>query len=264
MFNKKLNWFQLSQRQRMSPFPNYLSMESVCKEMKQVIGYAYHEVILIFEENLMFGFFDKKDHIKVGQEVLKKVISQPDIFVKLGRKQKQFATSFYQFIQANNQPKQLKKLSNQKLANLHKEYCRRYKQVYSHYFPVLSMENYLFAYLNDHIKSLAGQSKSTTHHLNILLTERQAMVNRQEKIAALKLCQKIKPKQIGNDKKTDQIIKNHTKNWFWITRDYDDPVLTFEDFVKRFKQLVKGTWTNRNVKTGEAKLHKYLITGNTK
>jgi len=39
----------LSQRQRMSPFPNYLSLESVCKEMKEYVGVSLKDTLMIIK-----------------------------------------------------------------------------------------------------------------------------------------------------------------------------------------------------------------------
>ena len=38
---EQIDFFQKSVRQRMSPFPNYMSMESISKEMADVLGTAY-------------------------------------------------------------------------------------------------------------------------------------------------------------------------------------------------------------------------------
>ena len=117
--------------------------------MKQVIGYAYQQVVEIVKENHMYVFMDKKDHQRVGRGVLKKVLKKPHLFVKLTHKQEQFAKVFLKFIKDNNNPNKLKKVSDNKLAFLHEEYDRRYKWVYSHYFPILSIEIYFFEYLRD-------------------------------------------------------------------------------------------------------------------
>ncbi|MBU2236084.1 hypothetical protein KKA01_03430 [Patescibacteria group bacterium] len=254
--NKKIEWFQLSQRQRMSPFPNYLSMESIGKEMKSVVGVAYKRIVLMFEENHMYLYFDKADHARVGKTVLKEVFEQPDIFIKLGKKQKDFAKSFYAFLKKNNNPTRLKSVSNGHLAGLHEEYVKRYKQVYSHYFPVLAMENYLFKYLQKYIATKESDSKKAAQYVDALITETKAMVNRQESLAALKLCTIITKRKkwtsyfkgsvantvasIKKDNELLKLMKSHEKKFFWITRDYDDPILSFEDFIKRFKKRLRN------------------------
>ena len=253
---KKIQWFQLSQRQRMSPFPNYLSMESIGKEMKNVIGVAYRRIVLLFEENHMYLYFDKADHERVGRTVLKKVYKQPDMFIRLGKRQKAFAKSFYIFLKKNNNPIKLKSVSNSHLAGLHEEYVKRYKQVYSNYFPVLAMENYLFKYLQKYIATKESDSKKAAHYVDALITETSAMVNRQENLASLRLCITIGKKKkwenyfkgginasvklIKKDKELFRLMRNHEKKFFWITRDYDDPILTFEDFIKRFKKRLRN------------------------
>lgn len=255
--NKKIKWYQLSQRQRMSPLPNYLSMECICLEMKSVIGYAYREIIIIFQENVFYVFMDPKDHARVGHAVLKKVFKKPGTFARLVKKQKTFAKSFYSFLKKNNNPARLKKVSSGTLAGFHEQYERRYKQVYSHYFPILAIEIYFYEYLREYISSKENNHVQAAQYINVLITERKAMVNRQEKIAALTLCVRIQKNKkwlsyfkqsndnnivgkIKADKALNALLRKHEKNYFWITRDYEDPVLTFEDFITRFKKHLCG------------------------
>ncbi|MFC1687157.1 PEP-utilizing enzyme [Patescibacteria group bacterium] len=225
--------------------------------MKSVIGYAYREIIILFKENIFYVFIDQKDHERVGHAVLNKVYKKPDLFVHLAKKQKAFAKSFYSFLKKNNNPIGLKTISNGTLAELHEEYERRYKQVYSHYFPILAIEIYFFEYLNEYISSKENDSVKAAQHINILITERKAMVNRQERIAALTLCKRIQKnkkllnyfksksnedviEKVKGDKALHALLRKHEKDYFWITRDYEDPVLTLEDFIIRFKKHLCG------------------------
>ena len=71
--NKKL--MQMTVRQRLSPFPNYMSMECISKEMAKVIGINYEFVLIIFKKRMAYVFFDEKDYEKVvaaifGKELL--------------------------------------------------------------------------------------------------------------------------------------------------------------------------------------------------
>ena len=260
MLNKKIKqikWWQLSQRQRMSPFPNYMSMESVTREMRGVIGYAYEQVVMILEEGNFWLFMDKAEHERVGKGVLKKVFKEPAMFVRLAKEQRRFAKSFYTFLKKNNKPSALKKISNKKLSALHEEYEKRYKQVYSHYFPILSVENYFFGYLGDYIKQREPSPAAAAHKIGSLITEPRAMWNRLETADALELSLKISKnkkwlacfkkralseavERVKQDSKLNKLINQHAKKWFWITRDYDDPILEFEDFVERAQNHLKG------------------------
>lgn len=250
---KKTEWLQMSQRQRMSPFPNYLSMECICKEMKQVIGYAYKQIIIIFQNNNFYVFTDTPGHRYVGLGVLKRVMKESDIFIRFAKLIKGYAKSFFKFIKTQNKKNYLAKVPNSKLASFFEEYEKRYKQLYSTYFPVLSMENYLFEYLRDYIFSKVKNEKEAGKYLNTLITEYSAMVNRQELMAALKLAVKISKRakwvnyfklrkidkiieKVKQDKELYKLIKSHERKFFWLTRDYDDPILTFNDFIERFKK----------------------------
>ena len=62
-----------------------------------------------------------------------------------------------------------------------------------------------------------------------------------ERKALLELALKInKTKNWQGDKQAKKLIKNHVKNYFWLTRDYEDPVITNDDVVKRLADLFKN------------------------
>lgn len=248
---KKIEWFQLSQRQRMSPFPNYMSMESITREMKGVIGDCYDNVLMILKENIFWVFFDKNEYNSLGKKVLKKVLKNPFIFRQLVIKEKKFAKTFLSFIKHNR--KNLQSLSKGKLIKIYQRYEKEYKRIYSHYFVVLTVENFLINYLKNYLDPKINNSQKAGQFLNILIVEPRAFVNRQEELAALKLTSQIALKKkwknyfkeknvkeiekfIQRDKVLFNLIKKHEKDYFWITRDYEDPILTFSDFIQRFKK----------------------------
>lgn len=251
--SKKVEWYQISQRQRLSPFPNYLSMESITKEIKQVIGYSYKHILLLFQNNIISFLVDKEDFQRLGKLIFKKIKNKPDTFKKLSQKLKITFKESKEFINSHNQQSYLAGLTVWQLFKLFKEFEKRYKKIYSCYFPILSVEELLINYLRDYLSKKVFDPKQVEDYLNTLTTEFAAMVNRKELEAALQVAvtisknkkwqsyfnsKKIKNiiKKIKGDKKLERIIKNHEKRFFWLTRDYDDPVLTYEDFVTRFKK----------------------------
>jgi len=246
-------WFQISQRQRVSPFPNYFSMESVTKEMKGVIGYCYHNVLLIFQNNTFWVFFDKKEHDNLGGKVLKVILKEPELFKNLISKEKKFARTFLGFIKQYR--RQASQLSNVKLPAIHQRYEREYKRIYAHYFVILAVENFLMNYLKNYLEKTADGSRQSVDYLNTLISDRRAFVLAKERLAALKLAVRIKSRntwleyfktgnagrieeKVKNDPGLCKLFKRHENNYFWITRDYDDSVLTFSDFIKRAKKLI--------------------------
>ena len=201
---------------------------------------------------------DKQDHRRVGEGVLNRLKKEPDLFIKYAKLLKGYSKSFNKYINTYNKKSILSKLSDSKLASLHEGYEKRYKQIYSTYFPVLAMENYLFEYLRNYIFNKVSDKQKAGKYLNVLITEYSAMVNRKELVAALKLLVIISKKDkwvkliksnnlegIKKDKELYKLIKAHEKNYFWLTRDYEDPVLTFEDFILRFKKHLTGNPNNK-------------------
>src|SRR3989344_91582 len=249
---KKQAWVQISQRQRISPFPNYFSMECITKEMRQVIGYAYQEIITFYQKNIGHFFIAEPDYQKVGQGILSKIVTQPEIFAKFAKIIKTLGRTFIKFTKQCNRPKYLRKLSSSQLAGLVREYEQLYKKLYAFYFPAFAQENFLQPYLKKYLFKKTNDESKSNHYWNVLTMAFSAMVNRQELKAALAVAVKIsqnkkwlgyfKAKDVGKivqsverDKKLFQSIKKHERNFFWLTRDYDGPVLTFEDFIKRLK-----------------------------
>ncbi|MDP2749306.1 MAG: PEP-utilizing enzyme [Nanoarchaeota archaeon] len=261
--NVKINYpnlFQKSTRQRMSPFPNYYSMECVSKEMKKCLGICYERtILLIFKENLMYVFFDKKDSDKVEDYSFKKIMRNPLFFHKIVGFVDKAGKEFVDW--AKKASKNPEKYTNKQLANLQEEYEKKYKFVYSHYFTILTVEGKLSSYLKEYLRSKIKDGKNCDDCFNILITEPRAQVNGMENYAALKLAKKIVENKkwkshfegksensedlkkieilVKNDSKLNKLFENHEKSFFWITRDYEDPALAYSDFVKRMLILLE-------------------------
>lgn len=250
---KKDNWFQASQRSQLSPFPNYLSEESITKEMKQLFGFGYKKVMFIFQGNNFWGCFLKKDYQRVADGLFRKIKENPGLFKILVSRQKKFGKIFLKHIKQWTS-QDLNRISNKKLIEFSKQYAKEYKRIYSNYFIILSVEQVLTRYLYSYILKKFRDQSIASDYFNKLTTEPSAMVNKQENIAALKLTALIKKNKrwikilksrkaeelIKKDRKLYNLVKNHERKWFWLTRDYENEILTFSDFIERFKEHLKA------------------------
>ncbi|KKR09644.1 MAG: Phosphoenolpyruvate synthase/pyruvate phosphate dikinase [Parcubacteria group bacterium GW2011_GWA2_39_18] len=246
-------WFQFSKRSQ-SPFPNYLSMESTTLEMKRVAGCNYQKIMIILQNNDYWLYFLENDFQKAAKKILKKIKRNPTFFHALITWQKKCSPSFLKNTKKNASG-DLRLVNNKMLIKFYKQYEKEYKIIYSHYFPILSVEKYLTEYLTEYLLKEYKDQKIASDYFNKLLTVPSAMVNLKEKIEALKLAaiiiQNKKWLKIFKSLNTDQLlrldlklyrlIKNHAKRWFWLTRGYDGEILTFNDFINRIKKHIEDS-----------------------
>ena len=87
---EKYKFVKISSRQRLSPFPNYLSMECICKEMQEAIGVSFKHILTMFKKNTAYIYWDEKDHARVSSFILKKVLENPKVFHELVERQEKF------------------------------------------------------------------------------------------------------------------------------------------------------------------------------
>jgi len=256
----RYKWFQLSSRERLSPFPNIHSMEAITSLMKKVVGVAYKVILLIFEGNAFWAFFDEDDYEKVGKFVFEKVKKDPRLFRKLVKKQKKLGGKFLKWLKKIHK-KDPSRLSNKQIVGLYSRYLKKYRWIYANYFPILACEKPLIEYLRTILYSRLDDNQLVEKYLNILIFEPRAMVVSQEKLSALKIAAKIKKnfdwaklfklkseiveRKIKDKLKLFKLIKNHEKKFFWLTRDYEDPILTFSDIISRLKNHLKGNPTQK-------------------
>lgn len=245
-------WFQMSKRQRMSPLPNVYSMQAISKEMNEVLGIAYEAVLILFEGNMMWVFFDEKDWARIEKFGLNKLKNDPKIFAKMTNIIEKHSEKFLDWLK-EIRDLDLVKLSNEEIVEYWDRYFVDYKILYSNYFPILSMENGFVAILKDMIKSKAKNKEAVSEYFNVLTTEPRAMVSRQEELSSLRLaCEIIKnpkwvsliknldEKNIKLDEELNSLIEEHERNYFWVTRDYEDPILTYGDIAGRLKKHLEN------------------------
>lgn len=234
------NYRFISQRQRMSPFPNYMSMESVAKEMKKYTGISTKDMLLFFEGNLFYGFQDLDSYNQVADYITKKILKDPKFPAKMVKLQKKFGQDLVNFTKKAHKSVS-QKVTNQKLYQLFAGYEKRYKPVYAAYGWIWDSEEKFSAQLLKIIEGKINNQKNAIDIFNVLTQEPTAMVAAVERKALLELALKIaKIQNWQKAKRVEKLIKNHVKKYFWVVRDYDDPIMTFTDVVNRLGDLLKG------------------------
>jgi phosphohistidine swiveling domain-containing protein len=249
-----------STRQRVTPFPNYFSMESIMKEMEKVVGKGYSFAMIIFRDRIANWFFDSEDQEEVAEHVFSLVIDDPELFARMNKEVKERGDEFISWIE--DVSKRARKLDSRELKEVFSEYKQRYKEIYSHYFAILSCEHKLVGHLKNALENKIKYDKpdelskrDPEELFSALINEPRAKVNGTERLDALKLAKKISEKKkwkrffdeddlkttvkkIKSDQELDAMFINHCKRYFWITRDYEDPVLGYHDFVQRTRDIL--------------------------
>lgn len=243
------NLFLWGQRQRMSPFPNYLSMESIVNQMQNTFGVSFNVVANLYKENHMYVLFDKNDLNKINNKSLNIIKNNPYYFKTAINEVKKEGENLIKFLKSIIFTKK-KKYSNKELIFFFKKYAEIYKKMYSWYFPVILVERPLIDYLRSYLSKKLKKNELDAN-LKILISEPKALINLEEEIASLKLAIKIYENkkwkgliESGHDLSLTpdlkKLIINHEKSFFWITRDYEDPVLTYNDFLNKIKVQLKN------------------------
>lgn len=241
---KLKNFIFLSQRQRMSPFPNYMSMESMTKEMKKYTGHVLKEEVLFLQGNIFFAFPHKESRERVGKALVKKIFKKPDFVTQLVLKQKKLGQELVDFTKKANRVVGLM-ASSKRLAGFFSDYEKKYKQVYATYGWVWLTEDFFMAELFKIVEKKINNPNKAVDVLNILTQQPKAMVATIERNALLELALKIAGrKDWRQDKKTKSLIKSHVRKYFWVTRDYEDPVITDVVVINRLAELFKKNYKN--------------------
>ena len=251
MYKKKTigRWTFMSQRQRMSPFPNYMSMEAVSSTMKRFIGKCLDSVLLIFQGNIMYGFVESKSSTDVGRYVADQVHKNTTLYDTLVKLEKIYGSALVKFTKwahavVNN------KITQKQLYSLVCEYEKLYNKVYAVYGSIWSMEDHLSGDLYNIIEKYEKDPERISDALNVLTKQTDAMVSSLERREMLILGKKVlshaRWARIVHQKDIllvqrvlplKKLISAHVKKYFWITRDYEDPVLTFKDVVEKLSHF---------------------------
>lgn len=228
-----MNWVQISKRGRLSPFPNYLSMESITSIMKQFTGYSYEKVLMIMQEGMTRVFLEEKDKERVEKLALERAKQDPLIIKRMTKEVEYLGNELIKFV-SKVFGYELEKLSNQELFNFYKKYCEDYKQIYARYFTILSMENSLLQYLKEYLISKHIDEEMVSHYLSALTTSTKAMFPKEEEKELLKIALLDLPEEELNKR-----IKEHRDKYFWLPADYEDPFWKEEDFRERLDEIIK-------------------------
>lgn len=244
-------WLMLSQRQRMSPFPNYMSQVAMCNNLKEHVGVNLSEVLFFFQGNIFFAFQKSDSFNKAGEQIIKSILKNPNLYAELTEKEEKYGPDLVAFAKTSRESVNAE-TSPEDLYEMFATYEAKYRDAYATYGSVWVIEDKLNAMLFEIIeKRIMGDPTKASDILNALTKQPSAMVTTIERKALLNIATEVADNKVWEDlikagdvdaiRKQKDLFKKidrHLHNYFWITRDYEDPILTPESVVERLGEYL--------------------------
>ena len=251
--HKNIKWVMLSKRGRMSPLPNVYSMEAVTTLTPQFLdGLTYKRMMLTFQNQEMHMIIDKKSYDEIEKAGITQIRKNPNLFRERIVEIKLLAKEFIDWLKKLQQ-QDISSISDQELINIYEKYRAAYKEIYGRYFTILILERAISAQLQNILKKYDDTKAAVA--FTVLTSELGAMHTKNEERERLKIAVEIiKDKEwfhffeknieeIENEivqyLHVNNLINTHTERYFWITRDYEDPILTKKDFLIKIKEAIQ-------------------------
>lgn len=240
---QKLDFIFVGGRQRVSPFPNYISFEIMCRDMRQFVPVVLRDSVVVFEKNISTLFAPRRVWEGTSRAIAQSVFDNPQLFAELTAEHEKHAGSFISFTKEAARELQSGKATAERLVELYEGFEPRYRLMYTPYAPVWVVSDALPAALYEIILQYEKDPVKAAEMLDVLTQEPSAMVSLTERTALLTLASNIvsnpdwvcavKEGKTNEMNGLRQLIEKHQQGFFWITRDYEDPILMYADVVKR-------------------------------
>jgi phosphohistidine swiveling domain-containing protein len=249
--HKSTNWQVVSKRGRMSPFPNMYSMEAVSTITKNLVGNInWNRILLTFQDRDLAVCIPQKDIDILHKDGLSFFQKNPSFFTEqIGAISQRWKT-WNQWLQEVHKQEHSQK-TDQELIDLYFRWVAEYKEIYGRYFPALLLDPPLSKELQ-RILSNKCDKETAAEVFTKLTFCYDAMHPKHEERDRLHIAlaiqqyptlQKLFALSIDDALRGLEqypavaiLINQHVEKYFWITRDYEDPVLTKEDVIAKLYQ----------------------------
>lgn len=245
-------WAEISQRQRMSPFPNVFSMQAATTITSR-LARQHFPLLLLFEQRLMWVFADQERQFIAAQNLLRRVLDDPSFFKYMIAKVRHYGEQLIAFSQ-KVAATDLSKLSHAALARLYDRYQQIYVNMYGHYFTILTADQRLNSYLKGLLIHRVRSREELERYFNVLTTNTHAMYTQLAEQGLYQLAQQItgnktlsalfkQPTTIILKKLSRNTLFNrdfavHFRKFFWLPRDYEDQALQPAGLVEQLKKVL--------------------------
>jgi len=229
-------------------------MEAVTSLTKSLLhGLTMEPILVLFEKRDMHIAVAKESMERINKEGIELLKRNLELFKKNIAEIEPIAKEWLDWLREIHK-KDLKSTSDRELVDFSLKYRAFYKEVYGRYFVVLVLEQPLTKHLQNVLEERCAKDAASA--FTILTSSYDAMHTRQEEKERLQIAMQIKKNKEWNDiflKETKEIeeavgkdnellalIEKHLERWFWITRDYEDPVLTKNDVLEKIKETLNA------------------------
>ncbi|MFA6887937.1 MAG: PEP-utilizing enzyme, partial [Candidatus Woesearchaeota archaeon] len=234
-----MNWTQMSKRGRMSVLPNVYSMEAVTTLTKQLLNnICYKKILMTFENRNMHVFVDTESYNHINEHGLKEIRKNPKLFDHAINEIQILAKEWIQWLKTLEPQTK----TNEQLIEIYLKYRQYYQEIYGRYFTIIILEKPLTTHLYEILQKAPKDKRA--EYFTLLTSTIEAMHSKKEERDRLQLAVKIKKYNNNDFLQNPEInawIDHHTEKYFWLTRDYEDPHLTKEDFIKKIRETLERT-----------------------
>ncbi|MBI4049533.1 MAG: hypothetical protein HY395_01815 [Candidatus Doudnabacteria bacterium] len=235
--NKK-DWRFCSQRQRMSPFPNYMSMEAMCRQAKKYIGLNVPHILMLMQDRIFSIFIPAVEFEQIADKMVERIAKDSKLCRRLVAIQHKNGKKLVEFAKKSFHA-DVSKFTNRQLVSAYETYEKLYKEVYAGYGHVWIVEDALNKKLLEIVQKRIIDFAAASDTLNQLTLQPEAMVARIEREHLYAMAAKIIRNKLKS-KAVEKLIKQHERRFFWLTRDYDDPILDYDKIAASLKEALKN------------------------
>lgn len=250
---KRQPWTVVTKRSRLSVLPNVYSMQAATTLSRQLLnGLGFQKIMLTFEQRDMHMAVDTPSLERLEQESAPFLLAHHDLFDRCIVEIQDLSREWLRLLKPLRSAG-LTTISATALIALYRTYCQHYHEIYGRYFTILELERGLTAHLQEilHRKlpdraataftqlTYAFDAMHTKHEERDRLQIAVIIADNPEWQALFAQSEPHIMAALPKFSELDQMIQYHTDQYFWITRDYEDPVLTKGDIVRMLHETLQ-------------------------
>ncbi|OGH88454.1 MAG: hypothetical protein A3J93_04290 [Candidatus Magasanikbacteria bacterium RIFOXYC2_FULL_42_28] len=232
-------------------FPNvYVIGHVFTYGLKNVLrGKSFGETRCVYRDNVMYWYASSSQIKSSAEELIYQLKSDPNLIKKNSKLFTKLSNSLLTFVK-NVSTKDLSKFSNAELSQFWKQYLQMYEAAYICSEPlVILLEEKLSPLLFDYLKKLInGDRQDYSAMYNILVSPAEKSFVKREEDDLTKLALKIRNNKIKNKK---LVIKNHTRQYFWVPFDYGMYIWNEKYFTEVLRLMIKNPKLAEKIKSSE-------------
>jgi len=268
-FLKKIDNFQWrciynSTKHWSSLFPQALVINAATSNLKNGVGKNFSLAMLSCKNGELGFYFPDKEWIKIGQEILNRIIDDKNFVIKVNNHIKKYCQLLVNHALRASQS-ELSKIDNRELFNLYKNYCLIDKKMrdFAWVASIVDFDsNLLTKYLYNILREKMGNDDLVGPAFSVLTNPKGLSFSEKERQSQQKIISTIRNnikyknlfreptlKILSKLKEYPNLLKfirRHYVKFAWLSVVFENDHLTLEDFVQMIK---KNLYSGENTKT---------------